>query len=91
MILDLSEMGFRVAVKAADNQLMPEVKVGDQVLFRFMMPGVDGKSELSGVVKNFQQDNQRIITGINFVDFSDQLKHTLKDYIAFLDNIEAVE
>jgi c-di-GMP-binding flagellar brake protein YcgR len=86
MIMDLSEKGFRVAVKAADNLSMPKINISDQIVFHFRLSESSEILNITGEVKNMQNDGKRIIVGIMSTDVGDEFKKITNSYIAFLDD-----
>jgi hypothetical protein len=56
-----------------------------------VLPGYEGKFELSSEVMNFQQDNQRILLGMRAVGVSEEKRQTLNNYILFLEDIKVAD
>jgi c-di-GMP-binding flagellar brake protein YcgR len=90
MIMDLSEKGFRVAIKAADNLNLPALNIGDQLVFHFRLSASNEILNISGEVKNVQHDRYRVIIGVMSTDGGDEFKKVTDSYITFLDDADAV-
>ena len=82
MILDISTAGCRFsATRQSMGQAPPALETEKVVALSFPVLGHEQRAEMSGMVKNIQQDKNRLSLGILFKDLDEASFKRIEDYI----------
>jgi PilZ domain/Flagellar protein YcgR len=81
MILDISTAGCRFSARIKTDGEVPPISVGRAVGLSFPLLGEQGSAELHGMVKNAQQDKDRMVLGIYFSDLDPKMADRIAAYV----------
>ncbi|MBN1548003.1 MAG: flagellar brake protein [Syntrophaceae bacterium] len=89
MIVDISENGCLLMLKASENDKLPASNIGDQFEFTIVIPGTDVGQKLSMEIRNIKRDSNVCFLGGNFIQINEELKKTMADYISIIDQLSS--
>lgn len=84
IMIDVTENGCGIKIKARVSHLPLEFKVNDRITLNVVLPGSERELSLPGNVRNLRHDNQEIFFGIRFIDVTMDMKNKINKYISFL-------
>jgi c-di-GMP-binding flagellar brake protein YcgR len=90
IIVDISGAGCNFTmIKGSADQVLPDVRVNDMVVFYVQLPGVEDRLEIAGNIRNIQRDSQRINMGVQFNDVDRERKVGLLEFISTLEKFNS--
>ena len=87
VIKDLSVLGCLCEIKAKLNAPFPDFNIGDIVTIKLLLPGIDEKELVSGIIRNLKRTSDQLRLGIQFDNPSDKLKGAIENYLKILQNV----
>jgi hypothetical protein len=87
VITDLSIMGCLCEIKAKLNSPFPELNIGDSVLINCLLPGLDEKETVEGVVRNIKKTPDQLRLGIQFDKPTERVTKSINNYLNILQNV----
>ncbi|MBN1545634.1 MAG: flagellar brake protein [Syntrophaceae bacterium] len=81
IIVDINQIGLRILIKESEftSQLDSSIE-GQECTLRFFLPGNSTQLEVSGNIRNYEQNNQRMAFGIKITDISDAGRQSIIDF-----------
>jgi hypothetical protein len=88
LITDISVRGCRLSIIAqSTSQVLPGIRVDQILSIRCALPGIEASTMITGQVKNFQRDGQRIAIGTAFHDISVEVRERLANFISGIQKV----
>ncbi len=86
IILDINGAGCHFTMaRGATEQVLPEVRMNDQLSISVQLPGTQDKVVLSAIIKNIHRDSQKIGLGLHFDDIDEEKKNRLVEFVSTLE------
>ncbi len=86
-IVDISKEGFRCVIDISgrrDDSLYQHMQINRDLDIRTNLPGVDGRLNFKGRVRNISKAMDKITIGIHFTEMDPEAKKKLDSYLIFL-------
>ncbi|MBT8355191.1 MAG: DUF4388 domain-containing protein [Flavobacteriaceae bacterium] len=87
VIRDLSILGCLCEIKAKLNSPFPDFNIGDIVTINCLLPGLDEKELVKGIIRNLKKTSDQLRLGIQFDNPSDKVKGAIENYLKILKNV----
>ena len=86
IITDISGTGCNFnMIKGSPDPVLPDVRTTNTIILCLQLPGMEGRIDLSGNIKNMQRDSQGMRMGIQFNDIDVERKTRIIEYISTLE------
>jgi len=88
LITDISVRGCRLSIIAQPaNQVLPGIKVDQMLSIQCALEGIEAPIIITGQVKNFQRDGQKITLGTAFHDIDLEVRNRLASFISGIQKV----
>ncbi len=87
VINDLSVLGCLCKIKAKLNSPFPDFNIGDLVTISCLLPGLDEREPVAGIIRNLKKNSDQLRLGIQFENPSEKVKGAIENYLNILQNV----
>lgn len=87
VINDLNTLGCLCKIKAKLNSPFPDFNIGDVVTINCLLPGLDEKEPVKGIIRNLKKTSEQLRLGIQFDNPPDKVKGAIGNYLKILQNV----
>lgn len=81
VVADMSSDGVLFVAKTTDNENHMHLSINAEVALMIPLMGVDGKTRIDGVIKNFRINDRLLKIGIRFKNLSHEIEQKLEKYV----------
>ncbi len=86
-LVDLSYSGGLVQLMTSANSL-PQIRIGEEIVMTCRLPGLEGRQEISGIVRNLLKNSQEARIGVEFKDLRSTIQNTINHYLDSIENVQ---
>ena len=87
VIYDINTLGCLCKIKAKLNSPFPDFNIGDVVTINCLLPGLDDKEPVKGIIRNLKKTSEQLRLGIQFDNPPDKVKGAIGNYLKILQNV----
>jgi len=87
VINDLNTLGCLCNIKAKLNSPFPDFNIGDVVTINCLLPGLDDKEPVEGIIRNLKKTSEQLRLGIQFDNPPEKVKGAIGNYLKILQNV----
>jgi c-di-GMP-binding flagellar brake protein YcgR len=80
-INDISWGGCSFSCKNKASLDIDSLGVGNYIVIKFAVPGVEGKLEVNSIIRNFSVDSSNMFFGLQFEELPEDIKYKLNNYL----------
>lgn len=81
VVVDLSTDGILFTGKMPDDGVRTPLKINSKIVLMMPLMGIEGQTNVEGIIKNIRQNDKGLQLGIAFHDLSDDLVQKLDKYV----------
>lgn len=89
VLLDLSSKGCLYKTKVSKNMEVPQFDIDSLLYLKSLLPGVEEKQILPGLVKNIKKTTNELLLGIEFMQLEDSLIDAIEYYVESVEKLNS--
>lgn len=86
-LLDMSSKGALWKINSKGKELLPNIKLEDQIQLRCLLPGFSEEQSIFGYVKNIKKDQKETRIGIEFNQLENNLQNKIESYLYSIESL----
>ena len=86
-LINLSYTGGLCQLLAKTTTVLPNVRIGEQIIIGCQLPGLAEEQAISGTVRNIHENIQEARLGIEFHDLSPAIQNTINHYLNSIEQV----